>query len=199
MTTWYTADLHLGHANIITYCNRPFSTVDEMNDAIIENWNNQVAVDDVVWILGDVCMGQLAHSIARVDEMNGRMTLIPGNHDPVWSGSPEARREKWLEEYEDRFQIVGRNLWGVRLARGWTDVDMSHFPFVGHDHRDFDEYRPIDEGQWLLHGHVHDLYRQRGRQINVGLDAWGGKLVHEDQIRALIEAGENDLESIPWS
>jgi calcineurin-like phosphoesterase family protein len=199
MTTWYTADLHLGHANIITYCNRPFSTVDEMDRAIIDNWNAQVDMNDWVWILGDVCMGQLARSIALVDEMNGRMMLVPGNHDPVWSGCPESRREKWLEEYQDRFAIFAGYVRGIEGDPFPQRVDASHFPFVGHDHRDFDEHRPIDKGQWLLHGHVHDLYRQRGRQINVGLDAWGGKLVHEDQIRELIEAGENDLESIPWS
>jgi len=42
MTTWFTADLHLGHRNIIEYCNRPFADVDEMNRALIANWNQVV-------------------------------------------------------------------------------------------------------------------------------------------------------------
>ena len=55
--TFLVADLHLGHANIIKYCNRPFSSVEEMNDALISNWNNTIGEEDRVFFLGDFALG----------------------------------------------------------------------------------------------------------------------------------------------
>ena len=53
--TFYTADLHLGHANIIRYCNRPFKDIDRMNDVLISNWNSRVKSGDTVIHNGDFC------------------------------------------------------------------------------------------------------------------------------------------------
>lgn len=53
MTTWFTADLHFGHANIINYSGRPFADVTAMNQALIERWNASIHPDDTVWVLGD--------------------------------------------------------------------------------------------------------------------------------------------------
>jgi hypothetical protein len=55
--SWFTADFHLGHANIIRYCSRPFATVEEMDQAIVERLNVSVKRDDVLYFLGDFCMG----------------------------------------------------------------------------------------------------------------------------------------------
>lgn len=57
MTTWFTADLHLGHRNIIDYCGRPFGDAVAMNRALVDGWNNVVAEDDDVWVLGDFALG----------------------------------------------------------------------------------------------------------------------------------------------
>ena len=57
MTTWFTADLHFGHANIISYSSRPFADATAMNEALIERWNDSVRMEDSVWLLGDVALG----------------------------------------------------------------------------------------------------------------------------------------------
>ena len=54
MTIWFTADFHLGHENIIKYCDRPFKNAAEMDKKIIANFNKVVAADDTVYILGDL-------------------------------------------------------------------------------------------------------------------------------------------------
>ena len=54
---WVTSDTHFNHANIIKYCNRPFSSVEEMNETIIANWNKVVSEDDMVYHLGDFALG----------------------------------------------------------------------------------------------------------------------------------------------
>ena len=57
INTWFTADFHLGHQNIIRYCNRPFHSTSEMDEAILGNLNSLVRQDDVLYFLGDFCMG----------------------------------------------------------------------------------------------------------------------------------------------
>ena len=53
---WFTSDWHFGHRNVIDYCNRPFSSVEEMNDKLVELWNNTIKPEDEVWFLGDFSM-----------------------------------------------------------------------------------------------------------------------------------------------
>lgn len=55
--TFFTSDTHFGHANIIRFCKRPFENVEEMNEALIENWNKVVSDDDTVFHLGDFAFG----------------------------------------------------------------------------------------------------------------------------------------------
>ena len=80
---WFTSDTHFNHANIIKYCNRPFASVEEMNEKLIENWNSVVGKDDLTWCLGDFCLGpdQKKHIPELVSKLNGRINLILGNHD----------------------------------------------------------------------------------------------------------------------
>jgi calcineurin-like phosphoesterase family protein len=80
MNTWYTADLHLGHTNIIKYCNRPFGSTDDMDSVIINNWNSRVKIGDVVYHVGDFCFKTPEQYIGR---LNGKITLIRGSHDKI--------------------------------------------------------------------------------------------------------------------
>ena len=57
VNTWFTSDFHLGHRNIIRYCSRPFASVEEMDAAILANLNKLVGADDVLYFLGDFCLG----------------------------------------------------------------------------------------------------------------------------------------------
>lgn len=78
---FFTSDTHFNHTNILQYCNRPFKTVDQMNETIITNWNNVVEPDDVVFHLGDFCLGGAEEWDKILDRLNGRIYLVLGNHD----------------------------------------------------------------------------------------------------------------------
>src|SRR3954452_14523275 len=65
MTTYFTADLHLGHANIIRYCDRPFADAGEMDAALLNNLNAVVRQEDTLYVLGDFCMGNDAAAYRR--------------------------------------------------------------------------------------------------------------------------------------
>lgn len=82
MTLFFIADTHFGHARILEYEDRPFATVDEMNFALIERWNDEVAPHDTVFHVGDVAMLHKPADVrAIVDRLNGTKILIRGNHD----------------------------------------------------------------------------------------------------------------------
>jgi calcineurin-like phosphoesterase family protein len=198
---WITADLHLGHANISRYCGRPFSDPDDMDEAILESWNTTVDPDDRVLILGDLALGRIANSLAVSRRLHGHKILLAGNHDRC-AAFHGLKAADWVLRYQDDGGIAEVRQGTLRLDLGskHPSVLACHFPYVGDtvDLLRYSEQRPIDEGEWLVHGHVHDSWRQAGRQINVSLDAWGGRLTNADEVAAMIERGEKDLPRIDW-
>jgi len=193
MALWFTSDLHLGHANIIRYSDRPFTDVEAMNRALIDGWNDTVDRDDDVWVLGDFALGRIDATLPLAGRLHGRKHLLCGNHDRCWSGHGD-RAAAWVPRYRQAgFQEVRQG--ELELAVAGTKTRACHFPYVGdsHDHDRYLDARPVDRGQWLLHGHVHERWRQRGRMVNVGVDAWGYRPVGEDDLARLVVAGPADL------
>lgn len=81
MSNWFTADLHLGHANIIKYCNRPFTSASEMDMTLIQRWNSVVKPEDTVYFLGDFCFAVTEQAKAYLSQLHGQIHFIEGNHD----------------------------------------------------------------------------------------------------------------------
>ena len=186
MARFFTADLHLGHRNIIDYCGRPFRDADEMNAALIARWNAAVTPDDEVVVLGDFAMGHLDDTLALTAILHGRKVLLAGNHDRCWFG-----HKKVMEAATQRYIDAGFDeIWQgtVPLDVDGTAVRACHFPYQGdsHDHDRFVEHRPSDDGSWLLHGHVHERWKVRDRMINVGVDVWDYTPVPERTISHLL-------------
>lgn len=88
---FFTSDQHFGHTNIIKYCNRPFSSVEEMDEKIIENWNKVVKPEDVVYTLGDFSLpdrknystweSQILFVKYTLKRLNGKIIIVFGSHD----------------------------------------------------------------------------------------------------------------------
>ena len=76
---YVTSDTHFNHKNIIEYCNRPYSSVEEMNKAIIDNWNSVVKDEDTVYVLGDFCLGGKEAIKELCSQLKGHKILIKGN------------------------------------------------------------------------------------------------------------------------
>ena len=81
---FFTSDLHLGHRNIIRLCNRPFSSIDEMDECLIEKWNKKVTNADTVYILGDLMFRNEKPPEEYLRQLRGKKHLIIGNHDREW-------------------------------------------------------------------------------------------------------------------
>ena len=192
MKIWFSSDWHLGHKNIIKYCDRPFDNIEEMNKVILEYYNTIVGPNDVFYHLGDFALNK-KFAIDYVSKMNGHKVLISGNHDATFSG--HKKYQKAVEEYKNA---------------GWTDVKqelqialkndrvvlLSHLPYLkeGHDKR-YLNMRPQDQGLFLLHGHLHGWYKKSNNMIDVGLDAHDGQILSEDDVIELINDERDYIES----
>ncbi|HEY9785707.1 MAG TPA: metallophosphoesterase family protein [Candidatus Obscuribacterales bacterium] len=186
MNIWFTSDHHFGHANIIKYCNRPFSYVHEMHLAMEAAWNRVVEQDDLVYYLGDFAMNAaLVPKIAPL--LHGRKILIPGNHDKCWKKKDTSGR--WHRHYLDAgFEAIEQEMW---MDIAGESVLLNHLPYRNEadpDQRFFEE-RPVDKGGWLIHGHVHQRWKVTGRQINVSVEVWNFEPVSVDTIADIIRQG----------
>jgi len=131
---WITADLHLNHKNIIRYCDRPFSTVKEMNKTLIENWNRKVEPGDTVFFLGDLAVGRDKYRWLR--ELNGKIVLIGGNHDEGLCALPhlvvKCRGEKILLIHNP-YDANGWDGWVIHGHK--HNNDIKNFPFINREEK----------------------------------------------------------------
>lgn len=185
MSHWFvTSDAHLFDDRVSEM--RGFSDSGEWGEYYADMYCSMVGPNDIVDHLGDMTKGgRVDDLIEYMSRLPGRKRLKPGNHCPI---HPAHRNSSnYHRRYLEAFEAV--EVFGRRRING-RDVLMSHFPYVG-DHREVDrwtQYRLRDEGRYLLHGHTHssDVATLGGRQIHVGLDAWGLRLVTEAQVSALV-------------
>ncbi len=193
-----TADLHLGHARICEYTGRPFSSVEEMDDWLIDSWNARVADVDEVFVLGDVALGRISETLPLVGELRGTLHLVVGNHDRPFEPGP--RRPEWQQRYREAgFSSI---TYGSReLDLGLDEPVLAcHFPYEGDSlgEERFEELRPPDRGRRLVHGHLHGRYRRKGRMVDVGVDAWGGVPIAFEEVAALFRGADEQVPPLPW-
>ncbi len=186
MNTWFTSDHHFGHTNIISYCDRPFANADQMNRELVQAWNDVVSPGDLVYYLGDFSLD--ANLVPRiVRQLNGVKILISGNHDKCWQKSDPANH--WRLHYLDAgFESIEQTM-HIKIAG--ESVLLSHLPYKNFDDPDqrYVEHRPLDDGGWLVHGHVHDRWRICDRQINVSVEMWDYRPASIGSIAEIIANG----------
>lgn len=169
---YYFADPHWGHANVLKFDRRPFTSIEEHDGTMIFNWNQIVQPDDVVYVIGDLfyrCRKEKMKAIMA--ELKGIKRLIPGNHDKdvfkMMARYPEFGWELYPQYFEQRFeQEVSKTIeeGGVPLEilkGGQFRIVMCHYPLGS--------WNRMHRGSWHLHGHCHGNYMfTRGRQLDVG-------------------------------
>lgn len=183
---WFTSDLHFGHKNVIDYCNRPFSSVERMNEMLVYNFNLLVKPQDTTYFLGDIFFCGVEEAKAILSQMNGTKILVKGNHD-----------QSANVMYKIGFLMVCES---AKIRIGKTYINLSHYPYKRNawNHflkKHFDKkYRSKlhfkkleDNGEWLLHGHTHEKTRINKKMIHVGVDAWNYKPVSQNEICSIIE------------
>lgn len=172
MANFYTADLHLGHAGIIGLCNRPFATVEAMDEKLIENIRETVGPKDDLWIVGDLAMVKSIDK-PRIEAMfkriPGRKHLVAGNHDKLWVRELNWTSVSTLVEIKDE----------------GTRVTLCHYPLM--------TWPGARHGALQLFGHVHDNWAGSRGCINVGVDLWDFRPVTLEQIKARSDTMKRNL------
>lgn len=187
MTNYFTSDTHFGHARIIELCNRPFRDISHMDEMLIHNWNITVSPEDTVYHLGDVALGSWERWDNILTRLNGYKILVVGNHDRIFGENSVKHQERFRPLYEGWFDVVASV--GSIVIDG-HHVMLSHFPYDGDSHGEdrYSEYRLLDQGYPLIHGHTHDpnqwftLSKKGTPMFHVGVDAHNYRPVHEDVI-----------------
>lgn len=143
---YFTSDTHFGHTKVITYSNRPYKTIAEMNLGLIEKWNARVGKRDDVWHLGDFCFTKDPWEYRK--QLNGRIHLILGNHD--WRRISLLETTQVFESVQESkyLKYNGMRFWLSHYAhRTWPKSGKGAFHLYGHSHGDLPNYnRSMDVG-----------------------------------------------------
>lgn len=167
-----------GHDNIIRFCDRPFADAEEMNEALIENWNKKVSKQDIVYFLGDFALGL---TFTQVDFIISRLNFntlyfLPGNHEKSfrnWFQKAKPNNVKMLPGLQEK------------IIDGQTIV-MTHYPMAS--------WNKMRYGSWNLCGHTHGNYEPSipscltgGKILDVGVDCHDYAPVSLDEIHDIMK------------
>lgn len=143
---WFTSDLHFGHKNIIKFCNRPWETTEEMDEALITNWNSVVGEKDIVFDLGDFAFATNGRWKDILQRLNGKHYLILGNHDVTrWPGD---KTMELFDRVEQQMIIYIDN----------RCIYLNHYPYLCYG----GSWKNPEHAVWQLHGHVHTCPNSSG-------------------------------------
>jgi len=134
---YFIADLHLGHKNCLRFDNRPFKTIEEQDNYVIENWNKKITVNDDVYILGDFSWYDDNKTIDIFSNLNGKLHLIKGNHDSKLLKNKNVRN-LFVEICDYKELYLNKS----------TSIVLSHYPIPC--------YKNHYWGWYHLYGHVHN-------------------------------------------
>lgn len=139
---YFIADLHFGHKNGLSYDGRPFKTIEENDEIIIKNWNETVGIDDDVYLLGDISWHNATKTLEILNNLNGVIHLIKGNHDDKLLRNRDIqKRFAEIVDYKELSLINSKK------------IVLCHYPipcFKNHYY-----------GAYHLYGHVHTTFEDK--------------------------------------
>lgn len=161
---FFTSDTHFYHRNIMQYCPKRSElglTIDDMNEGLIQRWNQQVGPKDIVYHLGDFTLTTRVELIDPIlARLNGRICLVKGNHDK-WLRKLDALQHKdkfeWVRQYNKESFSVDNRIY---------EIVMMHYPLLS--------WEGSCRGAISLHGHAHgsnDHLNVGTKRLDVGVDA----------------------------
>ncbi len=162
---YYTADLHFGSQSVLEETGRPFSSPEEMDEALIANWNQTVTDEDTIYVIGDIGSHFTPFPAEQLSLLKGHKHLIRGNHDTGYED-----QEKLLDYFETVTDFL-------EIDDGEFHNTLCHYPIVY-----------IQKG-YMIHGHIHttkkeihEILTTLPRVMNAGVDVNGFRPVTLDQL-----------------
>ncbi len=171
MAIYFTSDTHFGHENIIKLCDRPFQTIEEMDEGLISRWNETVSEGDTVYHLGDFSFRGARGADHYRAQLNGDIHLLAGNHD-----------DRTLKRHDGQFLSVNQIL---EVRAGRQHIVLCHYPMR--------EWHGVYRRWWHLFGHVHGRLDDQplGYSMDVGVDSNGYRPVSLEEIAEIFASRDN--------
>ena len=174
---WFTSDIHAGHFNIIRLTSRPFDSVEEMDKALIDNWNGCVGHDDTIYVLGDFTLSGPSKAVEYLKQLKGHIKVLPGSHD-----------HRWVKRFPSVLSQSGHK---VELMPPLMSIEV---PIDGNKqvivlcHYALRTWDRQHHGAWALFAHSHGTLPPYSRSFDVGVDCWNYRPVSLDDVIKRIKA-----------
>ena len=177
----------VSHNQEFLYKPRGFSSIQEMNEAVVERWNSVVKPDDIVYNLGDLALNDVQTAAKYIKQLNGKHFWIRGNHDT-----------------DNKVSYLMDNCWEKLYYYGWADIFkygkfrfyLSHYPTLTANYDD----KKFSQHVIALYGHTHQqtnwLHSDNPFMYHVGLDSHNNTPVHIDEIMTDIRNRWNQFEHL---
>jgi len=173
---YFSADQHFDHINIIKHCNRPFSSIGEMNETLINNWNSVVAPRDFVYILGDFTLSDVDVAFTYLNRLHGKKLVMPGSHD------------RWMRKLRGD-GMVSNNVWVLpplyTLKVEKQTIVLCHYAMRTWDKSHYNS--------WQLYGNSHGKLPPVGKQWDVGVDNNNFFPISLDMVKKLMDNSEDNF------
>lgn len=180
---FFTSDLHFNHNNIIRFCNRPFKDSKEMQEKLIENWNNTVSNNDIIFNLGDFNWFPTRHETKKlIDKLNGNKYFLLGNHDTI----------QMYELINDENFHLCQDITTIHLYKDniYYEIVLCHYPLACYPHS-------IHKNVYQFFGHIHTLkdtpltefekpLTLNPNQMDVGIDRWDYKPIEFNELISIL-------------
>jgi len=173
MKVFFTANLQFGRPGAIKQFKRPFKDVNDMNQSMIQNWNNAVQVDDVVYVLGNFAWDPtIAEEI--LGKLNGHIVIVPGELDEAVI---ELKRKGIMPKKTGVIESV--------FTSNTEQLTVSYWPLM--------EWPNKADGHYLFFGYPSAKYKtdHKKKMVNVSCDFWGYRPQSLDSIMELFMDIEN--------
>ncbi|KRM19254.1 phosphoesterase [Ligilactobacillus hayakitensis DSM 18933 = JCM 14209] len=163
---YFISDTHFFDKRMVhnqIFARRDFLTVNQMNEAIINSWNNVVTANDIVYHLGDIALiGNNRHSHEKLLELlkrlNGKIVFLKGNHDTRATFKYLQKNNILLEDKIEKFVFEDV---GILIKHNKIQYYLTHYPLI---------VGPAPN-RINLHGHIHNSSVNMAENINVGVDS----------------------------
>lgn len=182
---FFTSDTHFCHNQGFLYEPRGFSSIEEHDETIVENWNKVVKPEDRVIHLGDVMLNDNEKGIEYIKRLNGEICIVWGNHDT------DARKE--LLSILPNVIVLG---YAHVFKYKKLSIYLSHYPSLTANYDD----KRLSQHVINLHGHTHQqanfLYPNNPFMYHVGVDSHNCTPVHIDEVMTDIRQRWQDLQTL---
>lgn len=160
---WFVSDTHFLHTNIIKYCERPFQDTKEMNQVLVDRWNEVVGEDDLIFCLGDFALGREKDCHHILQSLNGHKVLIKGNHEKTVMKKSFNR-----DEFDGGiYELLEIKVNDDEVSDGFQPIVLCHYTMM--------TWNRSHRGSLQLFGHVHgqlnDSELLKPTQMDVGVDS----------------------------